>query len=82
MLKKILIFIKIEVGKLLVLVQEIILKCYSIFIEVIKYENVISSELGSAVFYALYLKKKVKVMFEVNGNNINGNKNNYIKMIF
>ena len=56
---------------------------FNFYREVIKYENVISSELGSAVFYALYLKKKVKVMFEINGNNINGNKNNsYIKMIF
>ena len=49
---------------------------FNFYREVIKYENVISSELGSAVFYALYLKKKVKVMFEINGNNINGNKNN------
>ena len=33
---------------------------FNFYREVIKYENVISSELGSAVFYALYLKKKGK----------------------
>jgi hypothetical protein len=56
---------------------------FNFYNEVIKYKNVISSELGSAVFYALFLKKNVKVIFEMDNININGNKNNpFIKKIF
>jgi len=49
---------------------------YKLHDEISKVDSVICSDLSTTVFYSLYLKKKVKVIFEINKNSINTIHNN------
>lgn len=50
---------------------------YNFYNEVSAVENVICTDLNSAVFYSLYLKKKVKVMYKIKNILINSIENDY-----
>ena len=46
---------------------------------VTNFKFVVCSDLNTAAFYSMYLKKKVRVMFEVNNNTVNSIENNFNK---